>query len=208
MTNFNDKEILAGIRNGNKQVLQYVYSECFNSIRHLVCFNRGTLDEARDVFQDALVIICERSMDEEFTLVCSFRTFLYAIARNIWFRRLSEKVHCMHHEMEIPDTRYMPSDDSIEYKATVQEERMILYQHHFEKLTESCKAIIQMMLEKASTKRIMQIMKFSSIAYTRKRKYQCKQSLINRIHADPDFLRLKENDDEQKKFQPRGPFSI
>jgi FixJ family two-component response regulator len=78
---------------------------------------------------------------------------------------------------------------------SIQEEKMAMIQRHYDTLTERCKKIIRLMLKKSSTEQIMKAMGFSSVAYTRKRKYQCKHSLIKRIKSDPDYQRLKEDED-------------
>jgi len=190
----NDNRILAGIRNCDEKVVAAVYSECFMSIRHLVTYNHGTPDEAKDLFQDALVIVCERLQAENLELSCSFNTFLYAIARNLWFRRLAERGKTIYLDQEVPDDSLSPEKNPV-VAITTREEKMVLYQRHYDTLTESCKKIIRLMLKRASTEDIMKAMGFSSVAYTRKRKYQCKHSLIKRIKSDPDYQRLKEDED-------------
>lgn len=189
----NDNQILAGIRNCDEKIVAKVYAECFSSIRHLVLYNQGTLDEARDLFQDAMVIICERLQKDDLELTCSFSTFLYAISRNLWFRRLHERKKTVCLDREISDRSLIPSGCE-NANVSLMEERLLMFQRHFNSLTSSCKKIIKLILKKSTTNQIMKAMNFSSVAYTRKRKYQCKHSLIKRIKADSDYHRLKDNE--------------
>ncbi|NCD26941.1 MAG: hypothetical protein EOL86_15330 [Deltaproteobacteria bacterium] len=202
MKTLNDDQILAGIRACNPKVLNHVYSVYFNSIKQLVCFNHGTTDEARDVFQDALLVIFKRTNDPSFFLSCSFKTFLFAIAQNLWLRKLHQKKKFVSLDNEVSDSSFLFCLECLEFEITIQEERLLMYHRHFDTLTQQCKEIIKMMLEKYSTEEIMKIMDFSSIAYARKRKYQCKQSLFRRIQSDPDYPRLKSNNDEPETLQP------
>jgi RNA polymerase sigma factor (sigma-70 family) len=190
----NDNRILAGIRDCDEKVVAAVYSECFMSIRHLVTYNHGTPDDAKDLFQDAMVIVCERLQAGNLELSCSFNTFLYSIARNLWFRRLAARGKTIHLDREIPDDSLSPVRQQ-KVSVSIQEEKMAMIQRHYDTLTERCKKIIRLMLKRSSTEQIMKAMGFSSVAYTRKRKYQCKHSLIKRIKSDPDYQRLKEDED-------------
>ncbi|PID95207.1 MAG: hypothetical protein CSA95_00845 [Bacteroidetes bacterium] len=191
----NDNQILEGIRDSNEEIVKTVYKEYFKHIQHLVTYNHGTVDDAKDLFQDAMIVICERLQSKELTLSCSFGTFLYAIARNIWLRRLAEKGKTIVLTKEVFDNS-MPPCEVLENNLSLHERRMIMFQRHFDTLTKSCKKIIKMMLKKEKTKKIQQEMGYNSLAYTRKRKYQCKKALIKRIRADHDYPKLKEENED------------
>jgi len=191
MKKLKEKEIISGIRNGDAKIIERIYQECFGCIRNLVMQNSGSLDEARDLFQDVLVVVCERARKDSFRLTCSFRTYIYAIARNIWFRRVENRNKELPLKIEVKDERYVP-DGRGSGKLSVEEMQMLLYQKHYCRMSENCKQVLRMLLQRSSTAEIMDFMGYSSIAYTRKRKYQCKESLIRRIHEDPEYQELQE----------------
>lgn len=58
---------------------------------HLVCSNSGTEQEAKDVFQDAIIAFYERAQQPDFVLTCKIKTYLYAVCRRLWLKRLAEK---------------------------------------------------------------------------------------------------------------------
>jgi RNA polymerase sigma factor (sigma-70 family) len=58
---------------------------------HLVCSNSGTEQEAKDVFQDAIIAFYERAQQADFVLTCKIKTYLYAVCRRLWLKRLAEK---------------------------------------------------------------------------------------------------------------------
>ncbi len=196
-----DNQILAGIRDSDEEIVKAVYREYFKSIQHLVVYNHGTVDDAKDLFQDAMIVVCERLQSRELVLSCSFGTFLYAIARNIWLRRLAEKGKTIGLTKEVLDCSMQPCGVP-ESKLSLHERRMIMFQRHFDTLTTSCKKIIRMMLKKARTKQIQEEMGYNSLAYTRKRKYQCKKALIKRIRSDRDYLTLKEEHEDTGEIYP------
>ena len=83
----NDK-ILHGILSGDQYTFDELYEVEFPKIVRLVTKNSGTLDEAKDIFQDALVVLIEKAYRKELDLTCSIGTNLYSICRNIWLERL------------------------------------------------------------------------------------------------------------------------
>lgn len=53
-------------------------------VEHLVRQNSGRSGDAKDIFQDALIIFHRRVRSADFTLTSSIGTFLFAICRNLW----------------------------------------------------------------------------------------------------------------------------
>jgi RNA polymerase sigma factor (sigma-70 family) len=53
-------------------------------VERLVRENSGDRDDAKDLFQDALIILHKRVRSAEFTLTSSLGTFLFAVCRNLW----------------------------------------------------------------------------------------------------------------------------
>jgi len=51
-----EKEIFERIRKGDEKALEFIYKKYFRMMTKLVVTNSGTEEEARDVYQDALVV--------------------------------------------------------------------------------------------------------------------------------------------------------
>ncbi|MEZ5070490.1 MAG: hypothetical protein R2751_05860 [Bacteroidales bacterium] len=81
-----EADILEGIRKHDARVLEEVYQTHFPVIEALVKRNQGSTDEARDVFQEALVVIYLKVRDEHLELTCKFGTYLYAVCKKIWIQ--------------------------------------------------------------------------------------------------------------------------
>lgn len=58
---------------------------------NLICSNSGTEQEAKDIYQEAVIAFYEKARQEHFTLSCKIKTYLYAICRRLWLKRLMEK---------------------------------------------------------------------------------------------------------------------
>lgn len=60
-------------------------------IERLVVRNNGTPDDARDLFQDTLLVLVDQLADENWSLRTSLKTYLYAVAHRQWLARLRQQ---------------------------------------------------------------------------------------------------------------------
>ncbi len=179
---FNDEAIIEGIRNKDHEKIRFLYRNYFESIKRLVFKNSGNAEDAEDVFQDALVIIYKKIRNDELKLSCSLKTFMYAVSRNLWLQKLQKKDNKTDSFVDVEDDGREPFELNEDF---VEHEKYNLYQKHFMKLSEDCQKVLKLFLKKVSLKEIAKIMGFSSVDYTKTRKYLCKKNLKERILNDP-----------------------
>jgi RNA polymerase sigma factor (sigma-70 family) len=86
-----DELIVSEIRKKNEIVLQELYKTHYAMIVHLVCSNSGTEQEAKDIYQEAVMAFYERVQQPTFVLTCKIKTYLYAVCRRLWLKKLAEK---------------------------------------------------------------------------------------------------------------------
>ena len=86
-----DELILGELRKNNESVLRELYKTHYPMIFNLICSNSGTEQEAKDVYQETIIAFYEKVQQPDFALTCKIKTFLYAVARRLWLKRLSEK---------------------------------------------------------------------------------------------------------------------
>ncbi len=155
---------------------------------HLVESNSGTADDAHDVFQEGLVVLYQKVKEPDFTLSSQFLTYFYAICRNIWSNRLRKKSgREVSLKKEAEDQ--LVADDLPILEHT---EQFFLYRKMFLRLGEDCQKVLRLFLRKVDMATITVQMGYSSINYTKKRKFKCKEKLVRLIKADPVFQELTE----------------
>lgn len=86
-----DQRIIELIRQGHDRAAFARLYAHFPKVEHLVRANSGDRSDAKDVFQDSLVILHRRLRDERFQLTSSLGTFLYSVARNVWREELRRR---------------------------------------------------------------------------------------------------------------------
>jgi RNA polymerase sigma factor (sigma-70 family) len=86
-----DQEIISQLRTGQQhKALVKLYAH-LPKVERMVGNHGGTRADAKDLFQDALIILLGKAKDETFTLTCSIGTYLYAICRNRWQEELRRR---------------------------------------------------------------------------------------------------------------------
>ena len=86
-----DNELLVGLLNGSKETLDKFYKAFFPMILQLVVMNNGSEDDAKDVFQEAVIVIYNKVKSGNFELNSKLKTFLYSICRRLWLKRLNQQ---------------------------------------------------------------------------------------------------------------------
>lgn len=65
-----------------------LYEKYYRSIEIFVCENSGAENEARDAFQEIIVVLCKYCRNPDFKPHVKVKTFIDAIGRRWWFHRL------------------------------------------------------------------------------------------------------------------------
>lgn len=178
-----DQQHIHSIRTGNTAGLHRIYREYLPRIHALITANGGNSDDARDVFQDALVVLFDKCRHENFSLSSSFSTLLYGICRNLWGNRLQKKSRG---EVSLTDDLKFTDDTDIEFDF-VQAEREKIFWDALRRLGTECRKLLELFFEKKSMEEIAETMQLSSVGYAKKRKFMCKEQLIEHVKSDARY---------------------
>lgn len=192
MTHYSDEAILEGLKGQDRDVIRYIYKEYYPSIKFLIISNSGNETDAEDVFQDAMVIIYRKIIENKMILTSSFKTFLYSICRNLWLQKLDRKLFS-YEFMENENLTDM--QDAVLFELRNDEnEKYRLFQQHFLRLSDDCKKILRLFMNKVPLREIAEIMGFKTEKYAKTRKFMCKEKLKNAIYNDPNCKKFLTNE--------------
>lgn len=184
--NSTQQDFLSIVRSGNAAGLRAIYKEFLPRIARHIMQKGGNYDDAKDVFQDAIIVLYEKAQQPDFELTSGFYTLLFGICRNIWGNRLQKKSRT---EVTIPeDAKYKSDTDTEALISQVEEER--LFWDAFKKLGEDCQQLMRLFFEKTKMEEITSIMGYGSVNYTKKRKFVCKEQLVRFVKEDKRFEEL------------------
>ena len=86
----NEQALLQGLANNDSRAIETIYKQNFNMVQSFVLNNNGSYDEARDIFQEAMIALYEKTKSESFVLTCKINTYVYSICRRLWLKRLQQ----------------------------------------------------------------------------------------------------------------------
>ncbi len=169
----------------DNNVLKHIVHLCQRPIDHHITTNNGSKSDAEDVMQEAMIVLFRKVKDPNFKLTANISTFVFSIARLIWLKEINRKQENL---SPINDLEILDPDNVLD---TIEKnERLKLYREKFEELKEDCKKILRLFYLGTSMKQITKIMGYGSEDYTKKRKYTCKNVLIDKIKASREFKEL------------------
>ncbi|PKQ66305.1 RNA polymerase sigma factor [Raineya orbicola] len=86
-----EADIISALRQGDSKALEIIYKQHYPAVLHFIIQNNGTDQDAKDLYQEAVIILYEKLRQEHFLLTCQIKTFLYSVCRKLWLKRLREK---------------------------------------------------------------------------------------------------------------------
>ncbi|PWK77424.1 RNA polymerase sigma factor (sigma-70 family) [Mucilaginibacter oryzae] len=85
-----DSEIVLGILNNSEVVLRRLYTAYFPMILQLIINNNGDEDDAKDIYQEAIIVLYNKIKSGDFELNSKLKTYIYSVCRRLWLKRLSQ----------------------------------------------------------------------------------------------------------------------
>ncbi|TSE09860.1 RNA polymerase sigma factor [Aquimarina algiphila] len=189
MSNSNQDSIIEGIVVGDERIIKKFYEKHLPQVKSYILKNSGSEADAEDVFQDAMVFVYEKLENNSLQLTSSLGTFVYSVCRNLWRNKLKGNKKTVHNEsiLSISKANDLDIIDQIN-----DNERRYVFQKCFLKLGTGCQELLSLFFEGVSMKDIAKQNGYSE-AYTRKKKFGCKNKLVAMVKEDPIFEEIKIN---------------
>lgn len=85
-----EKALLKGLAANDKQAIEQIYKDNYNTIQAFILNNNGSTDDARDIFQEAMIVLYEKAQSAEFELTSQLKTYIYSVCRRLWLKKLNQ----------------------------------------------------------------------------------------------------------------------
>lgn len=166
-----DQLLLKGLAKSDTVSVETIYRENYTMIQSFILNNNGSADDARDIFQEAMVVLYEKSKDTTFSLHCQIKTYVYSICRRLWLKRLQQL------------SKYSTQVESLEEIVPVEEEMeehekrntdFLLMENAMGKIGEPCKSLLDAYyLQKKSMQDIAGDFGYTNADNAKTQKYKC-----------------------------------
>jgi RNA polymerase sigma factor (sigma-70 family) len=167
----NEKDLLEGLARNDRESIEQIYSANYSMVQTLIINNNGSADDARDIFQETMIVLYEKARSGAFELNCLLKTYMYSVARRLWLKRLQQT------------QKYVSADSKTFETVDVEEEIEVHDQrnadfHSMEKamagLGEPCKSLLEAFyLQKKSMTEIADHFGYTNADNAKNQKYKC-----------------------------------
>ena len=79
-----DREVVLGILNNSEDALNKLYIGYFPMILQFIPNNNGDEDDAKDVYQEGIIVLYNKIKGGDFELSSKLKTYIYSVCRRIW----------------------------------------------------------------------------------------------------------------------------
>ncbi|MBA2613694.1 MAG: sigma-70 family RNA polymerase sigma factor [Bacteroidetes bacterium] len=75
-----DQETYLGLKSKDNKAYEILYKFYYPSVRNFITKNNGSEDDAKDVFQETILVLLEKVPKNDFNLTSSLKTYIFAIS--------------------------------------------------------------------------------------------------------------------------------
>jgi len=176
-----DSEVFEQICRGDEKALEYLYKKYYKMMTKIVLSNSGSEDEAKDIYQDALVVFWQKATSGNLVLTSKMSTYIYSICLNLWRKELDRKKRFANEEK---DSSVYGNEDKIEREKIINE--------CIQQLGETCKKVLMYYyFDGLSMQDIADKLGFANTNTAKTKKYKCKlklDELVRSQYTESDFL--------------------
>lgn len=173
-----DQQYIDALRRNDPHGIRRIYELYSTQALRWVLRNNGTVDDAGDIFQEALMAVYEKSLDPDFILRCPLGALLHLIWSRKWIDRLRQKnrettvrkQEETRYEQDTTEDVLITAEDMLEGEARRQ--RMA---RTFEQLSELCRRLLQLLADGAAPREVAEQLEMNSVDTLYRRKNACTQ---------------------------------
>jgi RNA polymerase sigma factor (sigma-70 family) len=167
----NEIALLEGLAKDDRQAIETIYKQHYGMVQSLIINNNGTADDARDIFQEAMIVLYEKSRSGSFELTSQLKTYIYSICRRLWLKRLQQQ------------QKFIPELNGIEETIPVEEDleghdrqngELLMMEKAMNSLGEPCKSLLEAYyLQKKNMTEIAGNFGYTNADNAKNQKYKC-----------------------------------
>ena len=149
-----------------------LYEEVFPGFAAFVQKMSGSLEDAKDIFQDALLIYYEKIMVQQLSIQSTDQAYLMGIGKHLWYKKFHQKIT----EEDLDITKMIHKNEEVPLKISDRLLRMIEYSG------KKCLELLQSFyFEKRNMSEIASIYGFSGERSATTQKYKCLEKVRDKI---------------------------
>jgi len=167
----NEQALLKGLANNDSRAIETIYKDNFNMVQAFVLNNNGSYDDARDIFQEAMIALYEKAQSESFVLTCQIKTYVYSICRRLWLKKLQQMGRFSNQVDNLDETIQVDEDLEIHQKRNAE---FVIMERAMSSLGEPCKSLLEgYYLKKMGMQELAAAFGYTNADNAKNQKYKC-----------------------------------
>ena len=166
-----EKSLLEGLAREDKTSIEQIYRDNYTMVQSLILNNNGTTDDAADIFQEAMIVLFEKSRSTDFELNCQLKTYIYSVCRRLWLKRLQQMQKFGRQAEDAAEM--VPVEDDLE----IHEKRQVdfnIMENAMSKIGEPCKSLLEAYyIQKKNMLQIASEFGYTNADNAKTQKYKC-----------------------------------
>ena len=187
---YSDAEIVRALQHPKEMdtAIRFLYKEYYGLLENYVVNNKGSKEDAADIIQETIIAFIEIIEQHKYRGDASIKSFLYAVARNLWLAELRKRNSSDKRNKIFENAKDDTEQATVEH--LVQREHYRLIQQLFDKLGTKCKQLLMLFYyENLSMNEVIQQMPdYQNEQVVRNKKYKCMKQLEQMVQDD-EYLR-------------------
>ncbi|MEM7659994.1 MAG: sigma-70 family RNA polymerase sigma factor [Bacteroidota bacterium] len=186
----NDQQLVEEIKQGGsacERAMKHLYRQHLDSVVNFIVNRNGSREEAKDVFQDAVVNVLVAVQKGKFSGESSLGTYLFAISKNLWYRRFKRSLK----QGEMPEDHQEKASEAPEPDTVLMgSEEQQLVQGLLDQLKAKCLEVLTFWAQKYAMKEIAERLGYQNDQVVRNKKNHCLKELRKLVAQHPEARAL------------------
>jgi DNA-directed RNA polymerase specialized sigma24 family protein len=169
-------DISSLMRKNREQAFLYLYQQLYPKVERCILNMGGQIEDAKDIFQDSLIVFYEKSLDPSAIQIDSVHAYIIGISKKLWLKKSGNKqkmpLTSLEEGIEIPADFY-PSQS--------QQHRLLRF---LEVAGQKCVALLKAFYyHQQSLTEIATTFGYSSTRSATVQKYKCIEKVRQAVHT-------------------------
>jgi RNA polymerase sigma factor (sigma-70 family) len=173
MTSPQDFQLLEQLRQNERAAYLHLYDSAFPSLARYIMRNQGTREDSEDNFQECMMVLLQRIRLNDFKLQSTLKTYLFAINRNLWLKKLRDR-KIINTELLSEEEQSFFEEDSFPLVETPEEAPEGFLSRLFENITGHCVILItRIFLKQQTPESLIRELGYKNAHTFQNQKYKC-----------------------------------
>jgi RNA polymerase sigma factor (sigma-70 family) len=177
-----EKALLKGLALNDHKSVETIYKLFYNMVQTLIVNNNGSADDARDIFQETVIVLYEKAKSGSFELNCQLKTYVYSVSRRLWLKKLQQQQKYIPNLIGLDET--VPVEEEVDNHSQRNSEFQMMEKALLH-LGEPCRSLIEAFyLQKKNMTDIAGHFGYTNADNAKNQKYKCLMRLRKLFFAE------------------------